>query len=357
MSAAYPNISPIDLNKTKVIQEKIDQKTKPIGALGYLEELAAQICLIQDTLQPELARPSFLLFAADHGLARQGISPYPMEVTSQMMQNFLGGGAAINVFCRQHDIELQVVDCGMLHAIDDPRIISRRLGAATEDMLQQAAMTEKQYQQGFQNGLELALELANKGCRILGLGEMGIGNSSAACLISARLLDRPIGDLVCPGAGCDPATLVHKQQVLEQVAALYPEVRNASAVMRYFGGFELVSALGAIFGAASQRIPVLIDGFIMSSVALVAVRIEPKIRDYMIFCHRSASPGHQYILDYLQAKPVLDLGMRLGEGSGAAIALPILQSAVNFFNEMASFAEAEVSQARQVVASLGTEKP
>ncbi|MFW7381413.1 MAG: nicotinate-nucleotide--dimethylbenzimidazole phosphoribosyltransferase [Oligoflexus sp.] len=340
-----PKLAHINTDLLEQIQEKIDQKTKPIGSLGYLEDLAMQVCLIQGSIQAEDLNPSFLLFAGDHGLAQAGVSPYPQQVTTQMMLNFLRGGAAINVFCKQHDVELNLVDCGILEKIDHPKIISRRLGHTTKNMLHEPAMTWEQLRRGFTNGMELAQNLHDSGVNTLGLGEMGIGNSSSACLISAKLLDRPISELICAGAGCDSKALIRKQQILEELAVKYANVSQAWEIMRTFGGFELVTALGAMFTAAQNRMLILVDGFIMSSVALLAVRLDPQIRNYMIFCHESASKGHHWILAELHARPILQLDMRLGEGSGAALALPILQSAMAFYRDMASFAEAEVSKA------------
>lgn len=326
------------------LQEKIDQKTKPLGSLGVLEAIAKQIALIQDTMSPAIKLPHVLLFAGDHGLAQEGVSPYPQDVTQQMLRNFTQGGAAINVFCRQHQLALKVIDCGVRGGFDHNTIIDARIAAGTCNILHEPAMTSEQLNQAMANGQRLVAEIARQGCNVVIFGEMGIGNSSSAALISARLLGQPVEDLICPGAGCDNTGLAHKKEILRRASQAHPDCRSPLEVMQTFGGFELATALGAFGEAASRRMTILVDGFIMGSVALTASRLEPRSRDFMIFGHQSASSGHQHILSALKATPLLNLGLRLGEGTGAALALPLLQSAVAFLNEMASFSEAEVSQ-------------
>ena len=326
------------------VQQLIDAKTKPIGALGRLEVLAMQLALIQKDSEIRLEKPAMLLLAGDHGLVAEGVSPYPQEVTSQMMANFIAGGAAINVFARQHRLALTLVDCGIATALDHPSVKDCRLGAGTSNCLHGPAMTDEQLTDAIRQGGLLAEKLHHDGTTIFGLGEMGIGNSSSAALLTACLLNQDVDEVTGPGTGCDAVQLARKKQVLNAVMNRHGSISDPMAAMQTVGGFELATALGAILKACELRKIILIDGFIMSAAALCAAKIHPASRDYMVFCHRSASPGHRFILEALQVEPLVDLGMRLGEGSGVAVAYPIVVSASLFLKEMASFASAQVSE-------------
>ena len=327
------------------LRQKIDRKTKPLGALGQLEALALQIGLVQQTLTPALRRPSLTIFAADHGLARAGVSAYPAEVTPQMVLNFLAGGAATNVFARQHGFVLQVVDAGV--NTDFARELPLRhekLGYGTANALETAAMSRAQVIQGLQTGRRIAHEEVEKGSNVLAFGEMGIGNTSCATLLAHLLADLPIAVSTGRGTGLDDAGLARKIAILEAVAArVGPGPHKLLDVFAEVGGFEVVMMAGAMLGAAEKGALILIDGYIASAALLAAMRITPAVRDYAIFGHRSQEGGHPLLLDYLGAKPLLQLDLRLGEGSGAVLAFPLLQAACGFLNERASFESAGVS--------------
>jgi len=330
------------------LRHKVDRKTKPLGALGQLETLAVRIGLIQQTLTPVLRRPQMLVFAGDHGAARAGVSAYPQDVTWQMVENFLAGGAAINVFARQNGVSLAVVDAGVAHDFGVPRegLIDLKVAPGTANYLEGPAMSGAQCTQAINQGAGIVLGLAAGGCNVIGFGEMGIGNTASASLLTHCLTGAPLATCVGRGTGLDDAGLQHKQALLEQALTRYRSAgggNDAFAVLAEFGGFEIASMVGAMLAAAEAKMVLLIDGFIVGAAALVAARIEPAVLDFCVFCHRSAEPGHQIQLQALQAEPLLDLGLRLGEGTGAVLAYPLVRAAVAFLNEMASFESAGVA--------------
>jgi nicotinate-nucleotide--dimethylbenzimidazole phosphoribosyltransferase len=328
------------------LQARIDGKTKPPGSLGQLERLALQIGQVQQSLTPSLDRPQLLVFAGDHGAARAGISVYPQEVTWQMVENFLSGGAAINVFARLNGLELQVIDAGVAHDFGARRgLIDAKIAFGTRSYLEQAAMSSAECDVALRRGAAIVHTLADQGCRVIGFGEMGIGNTAAASLLTHHLTGAPLADCVGRGTGLDDAGVARKQALLAQAAlraALAPDA-DALSVLAEFGGFEIAMMSGAMLAAAEQGLLLLIDGFIVTSALLVAARLAPAICDYCVFCHRSAEPGHLAQLRALDAEPLLDLDLRLGEGTGAALAWPLVRAAAAFLNEMASFASAGVS--------------
>ena len=338
-------ISPTAGSLAESLQQKIDQKTKPLGALGQLEALALQIGLIQQRECPRLDQPQMLVFAGDHGAAKAGVSAYPQDVTWQMVENFLAGGAAINVFTRTYGLPLAVVDCGVAHEFGQREgLIDYKLGAGTENYLEAPAMTVAQCDQAIDNGVALVARYAEAGCNVIGLGEMGIGNTASASLITHCLSGRTLEACVGRGTGLDDAGLARKQALLAQALQRTGEIQDPAEVLREFGGFEIATMVGVILAAAERRMVVLIDGFVVGAAALVACCLYPAARDYCVYAHRSAEAGHRIQLEAMQAEPLLDLGLRLGEGTGAALAWPLLQSAVAFLNEMASFASAGVSE-------------
>ncbi|MBS7792851.1 nicotinate-nucleotide--dimethylbenzimidazole phosphoribosyltransferase [Roseococcus sp. SDR] len=323
------------------LRAKIDGKTKPLGALGRIEALAAQVARVQHSLTPRMERGRLILFAADHGIAAEGVSAYPAEVTRQMVLNFLAGGAAANIFARQAGLPVAVVDCGVAGApIEHPALIARRLASGTANSRHGPAMTADQRDAA----LALGRELAGEGeFDALCLGEMGIGNTSAAALLAAKITGQPVAGFIGRGTGVDGAGLARKQAVLEAAAArTAPRLAPAEALAEY-GGFEIAAMAGAMLGAAEARRLVLVDGFIAGAAALVALGLEPGIRENLVFAHRSAEQGHAALLAALGAEPLLDLGLRLGEGSGALLAWPLLRAAAAMLNEMASFESAAVS--------------
>lgn len=343
-----PTIANTENNELRQqLQQIIDSKTKPLGALGRLETLALQLGMIQGTLTPHITQPQIRVFAADHGLTKHGTSAYPSAVTAQMVYNFLQGGAAINVLARQHSIELKVVDAGVDTDFanspfkDHPQLLNYKVRHGSRDALTEPAMTEAECLAALKNGMKVAEDLAGN---LLIVGEMGIGNTSAASLLLARLGDVPIADCIGRGTGLDDAGLQHKTDILTQVLARHNEAQSPLDALAALGGLEIAMMAGALIQAASERRILLIDGFIASSALLVAERLAPDVAQYAIFAHHSVEPGHAHLLKLLNAEPLLDMGMRLGEGSGAALAYPLLQSACAIINEMASFSDAGISE-------------
>jgi nicotinate-nucleotide--dimethylbenzimidazole phosphoribosyltransferase len=325
--------------------DKINHKTKPLGALGQLEAIALQLGLIQQTLAPQLSNPTLLVFAGDHGIVNSGVSPYPQAVTAQMVLNFLQGGAAINVFARQNNMQLRVIDAGVNYDFDaNTDLIHAKVGAGTANFLQSPAMTAAQCQQALATGASLAGQEALAGCNVFGFGEMGIGNTSSASCLMSVLCGIPIDECVGRGTGLDDAGLAQKLSVLRQAIDFHHmRGENVLDVLATFGGYEIAMMAGAMLGAAEQHSVLLIDGFIATSALLVASQLQPNILQYCVFTHCSGEAGHRRLLAHLEATPLLDIGLRLGEGTGAALAYPLVQAAVNFINEMASFESAGVS--------------
>ena len=339
------HITPPDAALSVAIQHKIDTKTKPLGALGQLETLALQVALVQQTLTPELRRPHLVVFAADHGIAQAGVSQYPPEVTHQMVRNFAGGGAAINVFCRQNGLGLTIVDAGVRGSFADlPAVRDEKIAEGTRNFANEPAMTAAQCADALQRGARLVDELQAAGCNVLGVGEMGIGNTSSAAVLMHRLTGRPLAECVGRGTGLDAVGLARKLDTLTRAVAAHPGIGTAPLdVLATFGGFEIAQMCGALLRAAEHGMLLLIDGFIATAALLVAARLAPAVLPYCVFCHESDEQGHRLLLVELGGQPLLRLGLRLGEGTGAALAYPLVQAAVGFLTEMASFESAGVS--------------
>ncbi|MCD6251711.1 MAG: nicotinate-nucleotide--dimethylbenzimidazole phosphoribosyltransferase [Psychrobacter sp.] len=337
-----PTIATIENNERRQqLQQILDLKTKPLGALGRLEALALQLGMIQGTTKPHIEQPQIRVFAADHGLTKHGTSAYPSAVTAQMVENFLQGGAAINVLARQHQIELKVVDAGVdTDFAPHAQLLDCKVRHGSRDALTEPAMTEGECLAALENGMKVAKEAPGN---LLIVGEMGIGNTSAASLLLARLGDVPITDCIGRGTGLDDAGLQHKHDILTQVLARHSEATAPLAALAALGGLEVAMMTGALIQAASERRILLMDGFIASVALLVAERLAPGVAQYAVFAHHSVEPGHAHLLTLLNAKPLLEMGLRLGEGSGAALAYPLLQSACAIINDMASFSDAGVS--------------
>lgn len=341
------NISSPSQDLAAALTHKINNKTKPLGALGRLEQLALQIGLIQNSLSPALSKPVMMVFAGDHGIVEAGVSPYPQAVTQQMVLNFLAGGAGINVFAKQNNMEVRVIDAGVNHQFAaHPALIDAKVDMGTRNFLVEPAMTAAQCEQALARGARMAQHEISQGTNVLGFGEMGIGNTSAASALMAALCHLPIEQCVGRGTGLDDAGLQKKISVIHQALQHHGvDPSQPEQVLATFGGFEIAMMAGAMLGAAEQKAVLLIDGFIATSALLVASRIQPTILDYCVFAHCSDESGHRLLLQQLGAKPLLDLGLRLGEGTGAALAYPLVQAAVAFLNEMASFESASVSRA------------
>ncbi len=337
-------IGPVRRERSSRLQALIDAKTKPLGALGLLESLALKIGLILRTDSPSLRAPHILVFAGDHGIATEGVSAYPQEVTQQMVLNFLQGGAAINVFARQHGIGLKIVDAGVKGVLPPSEgLVAARIADGTSSSLRKPAMTTEQCGRALARGAQLVSDLHGNGCNVIGFGEMGIGNTSAAALIMSRLCRIPLEICVGRGAGLDEDGLRKKRAILKQASQRVPPDQTPLSVLEQFGGFEIAMMCGAMLKAAECAMVVLVDGFIATAAVLVADALFQNFRDYLVFTHLSAEPGHYRMLEHLDASPLLHLDMRLGEGTGCALAYPLLQSAVRFLNEMATFDSANVS--------------
>ena len=332
-----------------VIQDKIDNLNKPKGSLGVLEELAMQVCLIQQTLTPSLTHPCHLLLGGDHGIEREGVSVSPREVTWQQMINFTRGGGGVNMFCRQHGFKLRIVDVGVdydLSAI--PGIINRKIARGTRNFLYEPAMTEEEFDKAIQVGVDLVDDCLTEGCQVLCIGEMGIGNTSPSSIWMSLFCNIPLDECIGAGAGLDSPGIRHKREILAKAVERFRLLPLSGEVGRgllsYFGGFEMIAAIGAMLRAAEQHLVILIDGFIMTACALAVCRLYPTAQSYMVFGHCGDESGHRRMLDAMGAKPLLSLGLRLGEGTGALCAFPILDSAVRMINEMNNFNNGNITK-------------
>jgi nicotinate-nucleotide--dimethylbenzimidazole phosphoribosyltransferase len=321
------------------------QLTKPAGSLGRLESVAVQLAGLQGQVKPSLEQLWIAIFAGDHGVVAEGVSAYPQEVTGQMLLNFVSGGAAISVLARRLGACLEVVDLGTVTpSLDLPGVRHLRVGPGTANFLQGPAMTLAQGEQALQAGRDSAMRAAASGSQLFIGGEMGIGNTTAASALACALLDCPVAHLVGPGTGLDAAGIRRKTEVIERALAVHGASNgDPLQTLCNLGGFEIAALVGAYLACAQQGIAVLVDGFICSVAALVAVRLNPACRPWLLFAHRGAEPGHRHVLETLAAEPLLDLGLRLGEGSGAALAVPLLRLACDLHGQMATFAEAAVA--------------
>ncbi len=343
-------INPINSEIKTLLHHVIDHKTKPLGALGILENVALQVGQIQNTLTPKLHRPVALVFAGDHGIVEEGVSPYPQAVTAQMVMNFLSGAAAINVFAKQHKMVLRVIDSGVNFDFKNtPNLVHAKIGLGTQNFLHAPAMTENECDRALTLGQAFVTKEVDVGTNIFAFGEMGIGNTSSASCIMSLLCDLPIAKCVGRGTGLNDTGLIRKTKILRKALAKHGlESADPVQVLATFGGYEVAMMVGAMLGAAQKQSVILIDGFIATAALLIAAKMQPNIVQYCIFSHCSEEAGHQLMLTHLKVEPLLNLGLRLGEGTGAVLAYPLVQSAVNFLNEMASFESAGVSEKTDV---------
>ncbi|GAA3598685.1 nicotinate-nucleotide--dimethylbenzimidazole phosphoribosyltransferase [Flavivirga amylovorans] len=338
-------ISPINNPELKLeLQKKIDLKTKPLGALGLLEDLALKIGCIQNTLSPKISNPSIVVFAGDHGIATKGeVNPFPQEVTSQMVYNFVNGGAAINIFSNTNNLNLKIVDAGVNYTFPETLgIINAKIDFGTKNYQEEPAMTLEQCEKAFNRSGNIITKLKSEGTNTIGFGEMGISNTSSAALLMAYFTETPISECVGAGTGLNNEGISKKQQILSEVYKKYSP-KNAEEALSTFGGFEIAMLCGAILKATELKMIVIIDGFIVTAALLAAQALNENVLDYCVFAHNSNEKGHVKMLEFLNAKPLLSLGLRLGEGTGAALAVPLLKASVNFLNDMASFDAAGVS--------------
>jgi nicotinate-nucleotide--dimethylbenzimidazole phosphoribosyltransferase len=327
--------------------ERLNSLTKPLGSLGRLEEIAARIVAIREDLRPDCSNKVVFTIAGDHGVTEEGVSAYPKAVTRQMISNFLSGGAAINVLCRHFGIDVAIVDVGVDGDTDQfPDLVKKKVARGTRNMARGPAMSALEMHRALQVGIELARDAADRGRSLIGTGEMGIGNTTAASAIAAVITGLPVAQVTGPGAGLDDAGIRHKVEIIDRAIAVnHPDASDPLQVLQTVGGLEIAGLTGLILGAAARRIPVVIDGFISTAAAAIAFALEPHVRDFLFAAHRSAEPGHEALLKFIGQTPLLDLNMRLGEGTGAALCMGLIEGATKLLNEMATFSSARVSEA------------
>jgi nicotinate-nucleotide--dimethylbenzimidazole phosphoribosyltransferase len=339
------SIVAVDQQIAEQTQRLLDDKTKPRKSLGRLEEVACQVAAVQGTTSPRIAGKAIVVMAADHGVAQGGVSAYPQEVTAQMLLNFASGGAAINVLARQAGARLVVVDMGVKAPLaEHPEIRRVRIDAGTRDFREGPAMTREQAVAAVEAGMQIAAELAASGVDLIGIGDMGIGNTTASSALAAVFTRSSAEEVTGRGTGVDEAGLVRKLRAIERALEVNePDARDPLGVLSKLGGFEIAGLCGVVLGAAAARVTVVLDGFIAGAAALVAVRLVPEAAEYLIASHRSVEPGHRRVLSVLGARPLLDLDLRLGEGTGAALAMSLVEAALAVLHEMATFSAAQVS--------------
>jgi len=339
------NILPPDRSIYEALVNKIDNLTKPKGALGVLEQLAIKIGLIQQTLSPTLKHPQNIIFAADHGIVEENVSLSPKEVTWQQLSNFLHGGGGINFLCRQHGFELKIVDAGVDYNLPyEKGIINMKVRKGTKNYLHEAAMTKEEMELCIERGAEIVEQCYNEGSNILSLGEMGIGNTSSSSIWMSHFTGIPLDRCVGAGSGLNNKGIEHKYNILKASMENYKGERSVTDIIRYFGGLEMVMAVGAMLRAAELKMIILVDGFIMTNCILAASKLYPAVLDYALFGHCGDEGGHRLVLEALNAHPLLNLGFRLGEGTGAVCSFPIVDSAVRMINEMESFQSASITK-------------
>lgn len=346
MQWIYDKTGQVSTEHERQARDRQAELTKPPGSLGLLEELAIRLAGLQHSARPRIERPAIRIYAADHGVVAAGVSAFPQEVTVQMIMNFANGGAAISVLARQLGADFQVVNMGTAHPVPDHALVRQAaVGPGTRNFCESAAMTQVQLEQSLETGKKIVDEVVKAGADLFIGGEMGIGNTTSAAAIACALLDRSAADLVGAGTGVDAAGLRNKIAAVDRALSLHrPSFGDPVSILMCLGGFEIAALAGSYIRSAQQGLPALVDGFICGAAALAALRINPAIRPWLFFAHQSAEQGHRRLLDAMDARPLVSLDMRLGEGSGAAVVLPLLQAACRLHNQMATFAEAGVSE-------------
>ncbi len=346
LKRAIDAIVPVDPALEPGIRARLDSLTKPPGSLGRLEDLAAQYCLITGTLEPSLGGKEIFTFAGDHGVAAEAVSAYPKEVTAQMVRNMLAGGAAINVLARHVGARVCVVDIGVDDPLQDsPGLCRRKVRSGTGNIARGPAMTEPEAVRALETGIELANEASARGATLIGAGDMGIANTTPSSALMAVLLPCPVEEVTGRGTGIDDAALRRKMEVIERVISVNRErLGDPLTALAAVGGMEIAGICGLVLGAAACRVPVVVDGFISSAGALVACRMCKPVKEYLFFSHCSGEAGHRVFFNRFGVEPLLDLGMRLGEGTGAALAMSLIEAAVKIYNEMATFDSARVDR-------------
>ena len=347
LEATQTYIKPVNRAIEPDIQKHLDNLTKPQGSLGYLEEIAKQYCLIMGTDKPKMGKKAIFTFAADHGVADEGVSAFPKEVTPQMVLNMLSGGAAVNVLARYAGAEVNVVDIGVDYDFKDAKgLIDKKVRYGTDNIAKGPAMSEKEANLAIEIGIKLAHQAIDSGVTLLGTGEMGIANTTPSSALFAKFMDCGVEEVTGVGTGIDNKRLKHKINVIKKALEINKDnMYDPISTLASVGGLEIAGICGLIIGAASRNTPVVVDGFISSAGALCAYKICPKVKDYMFFSHKSKEKGHIKFLEWMGAKPILDLNLRLGEGTGAALAFNIIEASIKIYNEMATFESAKVSDA------------
>lgn len=344
---AIKAIKPLDGEYKKIAQSRLDQLTKPQGSLGRLEDLAMQLVSIYKSLDFSVAPITSYIFVGDHNITEEGVSAFPSEVTTQMVYNFLQGGAAINVLSSNNNVGLKVVDVGMKSTIDNPRLIQRKVRAGAGNFLREKALTEEEVIKAIQIGFDLGVKEIEEGTRMLSIGEMGIGNTTSSAALTAHLLGLSVDETVGRGTGLNDNQLQHKKEIIKKAFQFHQlSSKDPIETLSAFGGLEIAAMTGMILAASFKQVPVILDGIIAGAAALVASYINSEAVSYMIASHRSEEPAHRFILEALNLSPLLQLSMRLGEGTGAVLSVPLIRSTQHLFQEMATFAEANVSQKR-----------
>ena len=338
-------IKPVDAGLLQEAQRRLDNKTKPLGSLGRLEEFARRYAAISGTLEPETMKKVIFTFAGDHGVVAEGVSAFPKEVTPQMVLNFLNGGAGVNVLARHVGADVLVVDVGVDYDFNAvPGLINRKVARGTRNFARGPAMTREESLAAMEVGIELANQAKSEGVSILGTGEMGIGNTTPSSAIIAAISGKSVREVTHRGTGINDAALENKIRVIEEGLALNkPDPRDPLDLLTKVGGLEIAAIAGLVIGAAANRLPVVVDGFISTAGALIASEMHPNVREYIFAAHESVEIGHRFMLERLGAEPILDLQLRLGEGTGAALAMGLIEAGVKILQEMATFEEAGVA--------------
>lgn len=327
----------------KTLQYNIDQKTKPVGSLGRLEELAMLTGLIQQTTHPVLKNPVMLTVASDHGITEENVSPVPAEITWQQVLNFLNGGGGIGLLCQQYGFDLYVVDAGVNHDFDaHPKLINKKVRKGSRNFLKESAMAIEECDKAIRNGRDIVREFADKGTNVIGFGEMGIGNTSPATVLLALYANLSVKDCTGSGCGLDQDGVKHKAEILQKAIDKHGIPDKPEDILATYGGLEIATIAGGMLEAAIQRMLILVDGFITTAAFMAAYAINPLVKEYAVFSHQSGEQGHQKMLNFIGAKALLDLGLRLGEGTGAALTYPLIEGSVAMLNKMTSFTEAKV---------------
>jgi len=341
---AIKTIKPLDEEYKKIAQFRLDQLTKPQGSLGRLENLAVQLVSIYKDLDFTVVPIACYVFVGDHNITEEGVSAFPSEVTTQMVYNFLQGGAAINVLTKNNDVSLNVVDVGMKSTIDNPKLIQKKVRAGAGNFLHEKALTRDEVIKTIQIGFDLGIKEIENGTRMLSIGEMGIGNTTSSAAVAAHLLGYSLDEMVGRGTGLNDGQLQHKKEIISSAFQFHQLTsKDPIETLSAFGGLEIAAMTGMILAASLKQVPVILDGLIAGAAALVASQINSDTVSYMIASHQSEEPGHRIILQSLNLSPLLQLSMRLGEGSGAVLAVPLIKSTQHLFQEMATFAEAKIS--------------